>query len=76
MLNGIILFDKKCKEKGSLLKYKTDGEYVARTQMEFMFPTTITLLTETVDEIAWRGRVLSVTKKGVVNTGTNWYWAY
>ena len=76
MLNGIILFDKKCKEKGSLLKYKTDGEYVARTQMEFMFPTTITFLTETVDEIAWRGRVLSVTKKGVVDTGTNWYWAY
>ena len=78
MLNGVILFDKKCKEKGSLLKYKIDGEYVARTQMEFMFPTAITLLTEIVvdDRRArvWRGRILSVTEKDVVDTGTNWYW--
>ena len=80
MLNGVILFDKKCKEKGSLLKYKIDGEYVARTQMEFMFPTAITLLTEIVvdDERVrvWRGRILSVTEKDVVDTGTNLYGIY
>ena len=74
MLIGIILFDKKCKEKGSLLKYKIDRESVARTYMVFMFPTTIAFLTEMVGDYIWHGRILSVTKKDVVDTGTNWYW--
>ena len=68
MLSGIILFDKKCKEKGSWL---IDGK-VTFTQMEFMFPTTIALLTE-MDGDVQRGRVLSVTEKGVMDTGTNLY---
>ena len=48
-----------------------DGK-VTFTQMEFMFPTTIALLTE-MDGDVQRGRVLSVTEKGVMDTGTNLY---